>query len=253
MEDLTGQPIEGAGTPESVWRDAACLSGMPRSSLSQLLQGSPRLVVVAPHPDDEVLGCGGLIAAARAAGVSVLIIALTDGELAYPDEPGWAPHVLGPARRLELDAAVRHLGLLPGALIHLALGDGALAACEARIADVVGGLLDANDTVLVTWQRDGHPDHEAASRATRAACDTRGARLLQYPVWAWHWSQPDDGVFTDEHATRFELSPTVMEAKRQAIQCFATQIGQCTPAVAAPILPLHVLERFDRSFEVFIR
>lgn len=101
MEDLTGQPIEGAGTPESVWRDAACLSGMPRSSLSQLLQGSPRLVVVAPHPDDEVLGCGGLIAAARAAGVPVLIIALTDGELAYPDEPGWAPHVLGPARRLE--------------------------------------------------------------------------------------------------------------------------------------------------------
>lgn len=59
MEDLTGQPIEGAGTPESVWRDAACLSGMPRSSLSQLLQGSPRLVVVAPTPTTKCLAAVG--------------------------------------------------------------------------------------------------------------------------------------------------------------------------------------------------
>lgn len=97
MEDLAGRPIEGAGTPEAAWRAAPFLSALPRVTLPQLLQGSQRLVVVAPHPDDEVLGCGGLIAAARAAGMPVLIIALTDGEQAYPDEPGWRPQVL--ARR----------------------------------------------------------------------------------------------------------------------------------------------------------
>lgn len=91
MEDLAGQPIEGTGTPEAAWRASPYLSELSRATLLQLMQGGQRLVVVAPHPDDEVLGCGGLIAAARAAGVPVLIIALTDGEQAYPDEPGWHP------------------------------------------------------------------------------------------------------------------------------------------------------------------
>ncbi|XHH28232.1 PIG-L deacetylase family protein [Xanthomonas euroxanthea] len=253
MEDLAGRPIEGAGTPEAAWRAAPCLSALPRVTLPQLLQGSQRLVVVAPHPDDEVLGCGGLIAAARAAGMPVLIIALTDGEQAYPDEPGWRPQVLGPARRLELDAAAQQLGVLPSALIHLALGDGALAACEARMAEAIGSLITAQDTVLVTWERDGHPDHEAASRATRAACKAQSARRLQYPVWAWHWSRPEDAVFGDGTAVRLDLAPAVLRAKQDAIACFATQLGHCTPAVADPILPPSVLERFARPFEVFIR
>ncbi|MCC8670369.1 PIG-L family deacetylase [Xanthomonas arboricola] len=253
MEDLAGQPIEGTGTPETAWRYAPYLSELPRVTLSQLMQGSQRLVVVAPHPDDEVLGCGGLIAAARAAGVPVLIVALTDGEQAYPDEPGWQPQVLGPARRLELDAAVQQLGVLPGALAHLALGDGALAACEARMAQALGDLITAHDTVLVTWERDGHPDHEAASRATHAACKAQSARRLQYPVWAWHWSRPEDRVFADGAAVRFDLSPAVLSAKQRAIACFATQLGHCTPPVAEPILPPPVLERFARPFEVFVR
>ncbi|PPU07917.1 PIG-L deacetylase family protein [Xanthomonas arboricola] len=253
MEDLAGQPIQGMGTTEATWRAAPCLIELPRATLSQLLQGSQRLVVVAPHPDDEVLGCGGLIAAARVAGVPVLIIALTDGEQAYPDEPGWYPQVLGPARRLELQAAAQQLGVLPGALTHLALGDGALAACEAHMAEAIGDLITAQDTVLVTWERDGHPDHEAAARATSAACKAQSARCLQYPVWAWHWSHPDDGVFADGTALRLDLSPAVQSAKQRAITCFSTQLGDCTPAVAEPILPPSVLERFARPFEVFIR
>ncbi|PPT95937.1 PIG-L deacetylase family protein [Xanthomonas arboricola] len=253
MEALAGQPIEGAGTAESTWRAAPCLSELPRVTLAQLLHGSQRLVVVAPHPDDEVLGCGGLIAAAHAAGMPVLIIALTDGEQAYPDEPGWRPQVLGPARRLELEAAARQLGVVPGALTHLALGDGALAVCEARMAAALGDLITAQDMVLVTWERDGHPDHEAASRATHAACKAQSAQRLQYPVWAWHWSRPEDGVFADGTAVRFDLSPAVRSAKQRAIACFATQLGHCTPAVAEPILPPSVLERFARPFEVFIQ
>ncbi|WP_115048279.1 PIG-L deacetylase family protein [Xanthomonas arboricola] len=253
MEDLAGQPIEGAGTPEAAWRAAPCLHELPRATLSQLMQGGQRLVVVAPHPDDEVLGCGGLIAAARAAGMPVLIIALTDGEQAYPDEPGWRPQVLGPARRRELEAAMQELDVLPGALVHLALGDGALAACEVRMAAAIGDLITAQDTLLVTWERDGHPDHEAASRATAAACKAQSARRLQYPVWAWHWSRPHDAVFTEATALRLDLSPALLSAKQRAIACFATQLGHCTPAVADPILPPSVLERFARPFEVFIR
>lgn len=46
--------------------------------------GTRRLVIVAPHPDDETLGCGLLIAAAVRAGVRVAVIALTDGQASHP-------------------------------------------------------------------------------------------------------------------------------------------------------------------------
>ena len=126
MDALAGQPIEGTGTPESVWRAAAVLQHMPQASLGALLQDARRLVVVAPHPDDEVLGCGGLMAAAQAHGIPVCVIALTDGEMAYPHVPAWAPHLLAPARRQELDAALAALGLTNHAVTHCDLGDGAL-------------------------------------------------------------------------------------------------------------------------------
>ncbi|WP_184623298.1 PIG-L deacetylase family protein [Xanthomonas sp. 3058] len=253
MDPLMGQQIHGTGTPEQEWRQASCLQDMPRASLAQLIQDSARLVVVAPHPDDEVLGCGGLIAAAQAAGLPVRIVSLTDGELAYPDAPGWAPRLLAPVRRGELEDAVGELGLPVASVVHLGLGDGALSSLQDRIADALGTLLQPGDLVLVTWRRDGHPDHEAAARAAETACNRHAASLLQYPVWAWHWSRPGDGVFEDARALRFDLSADIADAKTRAIARFATQTGQCTPAIANPILPPHVLERFERRFEVFFR
>lgn len=252
MDALAGQPIEGSGTPESVWRAAAVLQHMPQVSLGALLQDARRLVVVAPHPDDEVLGCGGLMAAAQAHGIPVCVIALTDGEMAYPHVPAWAPHLLAPARRQELDAALAALGLTNNAATHCDLGDGALHEHEDAMTRAIASQLQPEDLVLVTWHRDAHPDHEAAARATRAACARHGVRLLTYPVWAWHWSQPGDGVFEDDRALRFELTPAVHAAKQRAITCFSTQLGTCTPPVNEPILPPHVLARFDRTFEVFL-
>src|SRR6201996_5368876 len=47
-------------------------------------------IVVAPHPDDETLGAGGMIAAQCEAGVPVFIIAVSDGEAAYQNFPDLA-------------------------------------------------------------------------------------------------------------------------------------------------------------------
>ena len=78
---------------------------IPYEAVKRLTQGP--MLVFAPHPDDEVLGCGGAIAAQRAAGLPVEVIIVTDGRGFAPDEAR-AGYVAG--RREESRAAARILG-----------------------------------------------------------------------------------------------------------------------------------------------
>lgn len=95
-----------------------------------------KVLVVSPHPDDESLGCGGVIARHRAAGDAVRVVIVTNGDAfgqaAWWAKPGWG---LGPAqflhlgalRQTECEAAVGRLGVAPGDVIFLSYPDGGLA------------------------------------------------------------------------------------------------------------------------------
>jgi len=174
-----------AGTPAAAW--APYLAGLPAPDL----EGLERLVVLAAHPDDESLGAGGLLARAGRGGLDVVVVAATDGEASHPDSPTHTATQLARLRRVELRTALG--AVAPGAALH-ALGhpDGRLAEHEAelvaRLVDLVG---DGRRTLLVApWRTDGHPDHEAAGRAAATAAARTGARLLEYPIWFWHWAEP---------------------------------------------------------------
>src|SRR5580692_8282234 len=85
------------GTPECYWAALEPPAWSPRAG---------PLVVVAPHPDDETLGAGGLIHTwAARHGLPVVIVSVTDGEAACPEIPN-----LAAVRRSELEAARRELG-----------------------------------------------------------------------------------------------------------------------------------------------
>src|SRR4051812_36313606 len=73
-----------------------------------------RMLVIAPHPDDETLGAGGLIAAHRLRGCSVQVIAVTDGEASYSDWPD-----LGAVRAEEQMAALAEMGVEKESIIRL--------------------------------------------------------------------------------------------------------------------------------------
>lgn len=251
MAALKGQRIQGQGNSEDDWAASQALQALPQTTLEGLMGHCTRLVVVAPHPDDEVLGCGGLMASAIDAGYGLDVVSLTDGEAAYPGDPGWPAARLGPARRVELRHAVLALGGDPERIAHAGLGDGQLGA---RLAEALAALdrLSRQDAVLVTWACDGHPDHEAAAEAARMACARSGARLVQYPVWAWHWADPRAAAFLRPGAVRLPLSQATLARKRAAIAAFRTQTGQASPAPAAPILPARVLSRFLRPYEVYL-
>src|SRR2546428_6283181 len=102
-------------------------AGRPFHALPPL---GARLLVLAPHPDDEVLGAAGLIEAARRRGADVRVIVATDGG-AGPDKLGIGKD-LAREREAETRRAVAALGLAPASVSFLRAKDGRLGATWDR-------------------------------------------------------------------------------------------------------------------------
>ena len=144
-----------------------------------------RCLVSAPHPDDEVLGCGATIARKRAAGTEVRVLFATDGRHGRVD--GLTPEALARVREAEARDAAKRLGVAPDALIFLGWEDGTLASREEelRLRLAVEIARFNPDEVYAPCRFDAHPDHEALGRAAAAAAHSRATPLLEYPVWFW--------------------------------------------------------------------
>lgn len=225
----------GQGTAEGYWRER--LAGLP-------LWEPPRapLIVVAPHPDDETLGAGGLIYTSARRNCPILVVALTDGERSRGDTPN-----LGRVRIRELYRAKRFLAGDRVRILRLGLPDGGLSAYEDEIVCALEGLVGRHATMIVPFSADGHPDHEAAARAAQRLAAKHAIAVLQYPIWTWHHSQPDE--FDLSRAYRFQLSARAQKAKALAVACFKSQTED---KVGGATVPKHVLKYFVRPFEVFV-
>jgi LmbE family N-acetylglucosaminyl deacetylase len=236
---LTGSApdLNGAGTAESAWLASPDLFHLPRWNPQPGSSG--RVVVIAPHPDDEILGAGGTVARLMARGVEHIAVAVTDGEASHP---GRADE-LRRARPLESQQSARTLGTTPALRYRLGLPDGGVQA--ARLARHLENVLERGDLVLAPWEADGHPDHAEAALGARLACAAKGANVLAYVVWAWHWASPLQLPWRE--ARRIELGPELGTKKRAAVRCFTTQIEG-----AEPILTPEVIDRLTRDFEVLL-
>lgn len=145
--------------------------------------GTRRLVIVAPHPDDETLGCGLLIAAAVRAGVRVAVIALTDGQASHTSVR-WPPAALGRLRRGELRRALARLGAGGAAVRFMGWHDGSVAS-EGHALALRRVLTGLNAGVVVAASpRDHHPDHQAGWALSRDATRGSSVPLVSYAVWS---------------------------------------------------------------------
>lgn len=244
--------IYGQGTSEAAWRESAWLAATPLRDPDELLRGGGRVVVVSPHPDDEVLGCGGLLFRARQLEMEIIVVAVTDGEACYPGDPVWTSEHLRATRPRELSAAMRQLGVDRRCIKALHIPDGGVLARESELRARLTDLLHADDRVLVTWHADGHPDHEAAGRASVHAAASCGASVFGFPVWAWHWMCAGAQRSPLPGAWRYRIGADALRAKQRALRCFASQLGGPDTAIQAPILPPHILARFQRDYEVLL-
>ncbi len=240
---------EDLGTDERTWRAGGLLDDLARFDPGP----AGRVVVVAPHPDDEVLGVGGLLQQLVQAGWVTEMVSVTDGEASHPRSTRITADELVERRSRERDAAYDRLGVQPARLSRLGLPDGSVAAREGQLSQALADRLEEASLCLAPWRHDGHPDHDAVGRAAAAACRDNGTVLVEYLVWAWHWTDPGSGDIPWASARRVDLSRQEQAAKRWAIRAFVTQVAALGPEAgdAAP-LPAAVLARFRRPFEVVL-
>ena len=236
--------IDRPGTPEDAWDSWLELRHLPVA----YPLAWPSVVVIAAHPDDEVLGAGGTISILAAAGARLRLIAITDGEASHP---GADPSVIARTRIAESAAALDALGARNIEVIRLRFPDTGLAARENELAVILREQCAGFQVCLAPWEADAHADHEAAGRAARRAARHAGQDLLSYPIWMWHWANPGDWRVPWQRACRIPLSAETAARKLSAIQAFTSQLTD--REAAGPVLPPGIVAHFTRRQEVMLR
>lgn len=179
-----------------------------------ILTAPPRgsVLVLAPHPDDESLGCGGAMVLHRLQGDRVKVVFATDG--AAGDPLGhYANCDYREARRAEARKAGKILGVRD--LVFWEYQDGKLAEAE-DLADRLGKLLVAErpDLIYRPSVREVHPDHWALATAVDRALEGYQAKVVAYAYEIWATVQP----------THVLDITTVWGVKCKAIEEYVSQI-----------------------------
>ena len=219
------------------------------------------VLVVAPHMDDEVLACGGLIASLPDK-QRIHILYATDGAKSPAPLMPWidkATDDLRAVRKRESIAAVGLLGVPSANLRFLDLPESGLSRrgsdFERRVVEHLRQLLP--DHVLVPFRYDRHPDHLAVNRTVTAAylAGAYDGDLSEYFVY-YRWRLLPGGdvrrYVRPEDLLRLDIA-SVARRKRDALACFASQTTRYYPWQTRPILTAELLDEESRGPEVFLR
>lgn len=234
----------------------AGFTALPQTNVETLLAGQ-RALILAPHADDESLGCGGLIAAASAAGIAPIVAILTDGAASHPGSLAFPPERLRRVREAEAVRATGLLGLPPKNLHFMRRPDTQLSASGPEFEALTATLLEILRTqccglVIAPWAGDPHCDHEAAACIADAVGRRAHLRLLSYPVWGWLRDHSDILDEPRHHGWRLNISAH-QEVKKRAIAVYKSQYGDLIADSPDGFrFPDNLLAIFERPFEVFI-
>jgi LmbE family N-acetylglucosaminyl deacetylase len=229
---------------------------LPLVGLDDLI-GDGGAVVVAPHPDDESLGCGALLAEVASAKRRGHVVIVSDGVGSHPRSKAYPPARLRALREGEAREAVKTLGLGADDLTFLGLPDrfvpaegpeaAAASAIVARLCREIGAR-----ALFTTWRHDPHCDHRAAYALARVAQrQIAGARLFEYSIWGR--SLPDDAeIPAPPRGFRFDGAAR-LALKQAAIACHRSQVGPLIDDDPSGfrLSPIE-LARLSRPDEVFL-
>lgn len=208
------------------------LNGSPNISLSSFR----RALVLVPHPDDEAIGCGGLISALVKTGCDVLTLLVSDGS-GGPD----APFNASTARLDEFKQSIGILGAQE--LNRLMLEDSNLVAYETALREQIKKhiLKCTPDLIIAPWLGDSHPDHSVIAVCSSELSNELDLSLIAYEVWT---------PLKPTHALDITA---VSKEKRKAIQAHKTALlfGNYVAASMGLAQYRSLLLPFQNNFDIY--
>lgn len=170
------------------------------------IKDSEKLLIVAPHPDDETIGCGGILALY---GPQCDVLLLTDGRRGIPEGSTLTRDETAAIRKEEFTDVMAFFRVREYKM--LGLPDGELVAHAQAVSAVD---LTAYDRIFVPNRRERHPDHQAAFAIIDRLCKKQKAKaeLIEYEVWSPHIC-----------ANRFLDVSAIMDTKIAALQRYRSQ------------------------------
>lgn len=220
-----------------------------------------KTLVVAPHPDDESLGCGGAIALLRKYEMEVGVLTMSDGTLSHPNSKKFPPSKLRDTRENEMLAALEILGVPADKVKFLRFRDRSVPNEESAdftaAVEIVKDFLIENSpkTIVVPWRRDPHPDHRATwqiFKTANAVFDGK-FRILEYPIWLWEMAEIDDLPQENEiKIWRLDIAEVVAQ-KQSAIRAHLSQTTDLIDDDPNGFrLSTEVLAHFAAPFEIYL-
>ena len=210
------------------------MRSLPFADLDEIV-GPSRALILSPHPDDESLGCGGLIAEACSRNIRPVVVFVTDGAKSHPSSASFPPCVLTATRESEARSALNALGLSALGLSSdvnirfLRLPDAAAPhegpAFENAVALIAAIAQESRcGSICAPWQHDPHCDHLAAHRMAAEVARLLCIRHVAYPVWGWLLN-PSAWIEEKVRGRRMDVRRHLV-AKKLAIAAHASQHGK---------------------------
>lgn len=198
-----------------------------------------KVLIVAPHPDDEVLGCSGLIQRLLSEGKQVDVAILSGGGKSHAGCCKIDESTLIESRRNLSRKAAKTLGLPLEHIHFLDYPDGNIAF-DCPETDRLKELIDMlqPDTIFVPHKGEGWSDHLEAGRIVRNLVgETSGVSLYEYCVWFWYYN-----VWNIDRKNAYVLKMTEEEhfRKNEAIDAYIQPKAPCGNPWSGVLPPVFV-------------
>jgi LmbE family N-acetylglucosaminyl deacetylase len=218
-------------------------------------------IIFSPHQDDEVFGCGGIIADKRARGIPVKVVFITDGGGSHFNNSKFTRSEIVEIRRQEALKALEILHVESKDIHFLDKNDGALGKMSQlehsqTIAEIAELLLAFQpQEVYVTHRQDRSPDHEVSYHLVQDAIASSGIKvdLWEYAIWLlWKSLLFQDLKFRELAGAHRVNIHHVQSQKHQAVKTYRSQYLPID-GDSSPLLPPGFLWRFFLPYEVFFQ
>lgn len=217
-------------------------------------------LIIAPHPDDETLGCGGTVALLRKYDIPVHFIFVSDGTMSHPNSKKFPELKLRKLREKEAKEAVLALGGDKDCMEFLRIKDTRVPhrndpdfmETVARIAKSI--LAIQPETVFIPWQKDPHRDHQATWEIMSEVWSKleNKPRVLEYPIWLWELGNPEDVEVIDQMKKLAVNIEETLPVKNKALSAHVSQVtAMIDDDPEGFMLSEQVIAHFNIPTEVF--